>query len=344
MNITGSTVFSITGILFAAQLAFAQSDFDMSQRQLNESLYNPAATGTDFSTTVYSHMRAQWVNMPGAPTTEVVGVNHYIYGLNTAVGLSITGDQIGFTNTYSARLAFAYYIPLFSSSALSFGLSAGLLSRNQNASGALVDDLTDGELHFGNISEAVPDFDFGFEFMSKPKSPIFKLLKIGCVAKHLSGSHDASTYFKSYSTNVWSYISLRFTAGQRIALEPSLSHVYRDKFNRFEGGAIAYFLKTESYDKYWLGAMWRLHGQFSILAGLSLTPNLKIGYSFDHAPSELSRISELGTHELFMSWRIFRSQDKRDSGDGYCPAYRTKGRNSGKNKFLNDVSHRFVIY
>jgi type IX secretion system PorP/SprF family membrane protein len=131
----------------------AQSDFDLSQRHFNEALYNPAATGNTFTTSVFMHARTQWLGLDGAPTTEAISFDSFLTRFNSAVGLSVTGDQIGFTNTYVARVAYAYYIPVFAQSLLSFGISASLLNRNQDASGALVDDLTDRELYFADISE-----------------------------------------------------------------------------------------------------------------------------------------------------------------------------------------------
>jgi type IX secretion system PorP/SprF family membrane protein len=310
----------------------AQSDFDLSQRHFNEALYNPAATGNTFTTSVFMHGRVQWVGLEGAPTTEAISFDSYLNSFNSAVGLSVTGDQIGFTNTYVARVSYAYYIPVFAQSLLSFGISASLLNRNQDASGALVDDLTDRELYFANISESKPDFDFGIEI----KGPV----KIGAAIRHL-GPKIASPYFKEYSMNIWSYASAKLNM-LNITVEPAASHVYRDHYNRFEAGAFFYFKKskiTASYnDKYWVGGLWRFHGQFAALAGISLTPHLRLGYSFDYAVRELARISEFGTHEIFISWHLNRSVPK----DVDCPAYRdfsSKARK--KRRFLKEIDSRF---
>jgi type IX secretion system PorP/SprF family membrane protein len=312
----------------------AQSDFDLSQRHFNESLYNPAATGNTFTTSVFMHARAQWLGLEGAPTTEAISFDSYLTRFNSAVGLSVTGDQIGFTNTYVARVAYAYYIPIFAQSLLSFGISASLLNRNQDASGALVDDLTDRELYFADISETKPDFDFGIEL----KGPV----KVGSAIRHISPK-IASPYFKEYSMNIWSYVSSKLNV-LNMTVEPTAAHVYRDKYNRFEAGAIFYFKKskaTASYnDKYWFGGLWRFHGQFAALAGISLTPQLRLGYSFDYAVGELARISEFGTHEIFISWHLNRSAPK----DVDCPAYRNHSSKAKKKRsFLKEIDSRFKL-
>jgi type IX secretion system PorP/SprF family membrane protein len=277
------------------------------------------------------HARTQWIGLQGAPTTEALSFDSYIDMFNSAIGLSITGDQIGFTNTYAARIAYAYYILIFNESLLSFGISASLLNKNQNASGALVDDLTDSELYYADRSVNKPDFDFGIEL----KGPV----KIGSSIRHF-GPEISSPYFKKHSMNIWSYASAKLNL-LNMTVEPSVSHVYRDRYNRFEAGAIFYFEKTKktnSYnDKYWFGGMWRFHGQFAALAGISLTPQLRLGYSFDYAVGELARISEFGTHEIFISWHLNRS-----TLEDVCPAYRDHSSKARKRrKFMNEISSRF---
>jgi len=325
----------ITILLIVIKSSFAQSDFDLSQRFFNEAIYNPAATGSSFTTSVFMHARAQWVGLEGAPTTEVISFDTYLDNIRSGIGVTITGDQIGFTNTYSARFSYAYNLPLGKVSLLSFGLSAALLNRNQNASGALVDDLTDGTLYYGDVSENTPDFDFGIEY----KGP----LKIGVSVRHI-GPNIASPYFRTYAMNVWSYASTKVNLA-KTTVEPMISHVYREKYNRYEAGALVYYKKTRASlhynDKYWIGAMWRFHGQYAAIAGISLTPQLRLGYSFDYAIGELSQISELGTHEIFVSWQFNRAL----YNEPHCPAYRERGADAKKKKkFMKEVTSKFNIY
>lgn len=330
-------IFLSTFVLLMAKYSAAQSDFDLSQRHLNEFVYNPAATGNNFNTSLYAHARVQWAGLPGAPYTEAIGFSSFLDDYNSAVGLFVTGDQIGFSHTYTARLSYAFYIPVFRRSALSFGLSGALMHRSQNATNALVDDLTDGELFHGNISESRPDFDFGVE-LNGP-------LKIGLSFRHFAPKL-ASSNFKPYSSHVWWYIStIQNFGASSTAIEPVVSHVLRDRFNRFEAGAFLHFgrdfiretayskVKLYTNSKYWFGGMWRLHGQFSVMAGVALTKELRVGYSFDYAAGELARLSQFGTHEIFISWQI-KSFKKCSSG---CIHNENK-------KLIKEVANRFVIY
>jgi type IX secretion system PorP/SprF family membrane protein len=293
----------------------AQSDFDLSQRFFNEAIYNPAATGNTFTTGFYLQLRKQWAGLDGAPTTEVFSVDTYLERFLSGIGFSITGDQIGFTNTYTARAAYSFFIPISDKAILSLGASAGLINRNKNANGALVDDLNDGELYFGNVSEFSPDFDFGFEFHG--------FMKLGASIRHL-GRQSSRNTFPDNSKNIWAYVSTRFNIIHDLSFEPTASYMRRNGINRYEVGGIFYFKKSSVprfyNDRFWLGGMYRFNDQYSILAGFHITPKLRIGYSFDYGMRELSIISKGGTHEIFIAWqfnRIFYKDRQME-----CPAYR----------------------
>lgn len=320
---------------FAPLLSSAQSDFDLSQRFFNEAIYNPAATGNTFTTSFFLHLRNQWLDLEGAPTTEVFSVDSYLERYQSAVGLTLTGDQIGFTNTYTIRGAYAFYIPINDKSALSLGASAGLIYRNKNANGALVDDLNDSELYFGNISEYSPDFDFGFEYQG--------FMKVGAAIRHL-GSQPSKNTFPQNSKNIWAYASTRLNLLQHISIEPTVSYMHRNGINRYEAGAIFYILKSTTprfyNDRFWVGAMYRFNDQYSILAGLHITPKIRLGYSFDYGLRSLGTLSKKGTHEIFLSWQFNRLfyKDSRM----ICPAYKnTEYDTKEKKDRMEKLYHQF---
>ena len=216
------------------------------------------------------------------------------------------------------------------------GLSASLVSRNRNAYGALVDELDDPDLFYGNSSHLTPDFDFGVEY----KGPI----KIGASLRHLGTMPSAD--FTGYAYNLWTYAS-RINAARGLSLEPVVSYMYREKISRYEAGLIFRFYELngrngyEYKDKWWIGGIARFHGQFSILAGMKITKNLQVGYSFDYGASDLARISEKGTHELFVALRFNRLFQKKE----LCPAFKNSGYDTrAKKKFMNRVKYRFEVY
>jgi type IX secretion system PorP/SprF family membrane protein len=297
----------------------AQSDFDLSQRWFNESIYNPGATGNSFSTGIFFHSRAQWAGTDGAPITNAVSVDTYIDEARSGIGLAVYTDKIGYLSSWLAKLSYAYYIGIGEKSALALGLSGYLQNRNSRISPDMLDQSNDPVISYSKVNEYNPDFDFGLEF----KGP----LKIGASVRHLLRSKPVNAFFPAHSMNFWSYASSRFNITDKVSMEPAVSYMYRDNINRIEGGLIFYFFKRVSRDEYndrfWLGGMYRLNKQFAVLAGVNITSKIRLGYSFDYGTGDLATISRMGTHELFLSWHFNRIFYK----DKVCPAY---GNNRGR--------------
>jgi type IX secretion system PorP/SprF family membrane protein len=288
----------------------SQSDFDLSQRWFNESIYNPGATGNSFSTGVFFHSRAQWAGLDGAPITNALTVDTYAEPISSAFGLSVYTDKIGYINSWSAKLSYAYFIFITENTSIALGLSAYLRNMNSRISPNMLNQSNDPTINYSKVNEYSPDFDFGLEF----KGP----LKIGASIRHLMKYEPINSFFPNHSINVWTYASSRFNISHGISLEPTVSYMYRDNVHRVEGGAIIYFLKNVSNfvynDRFWIGGMYSLNKQFAVLAGVNLNKKVRLGYSFDYGTGDIATISKLGTHELFLSWhfnRIFYKEHDR---------------------------------
>ncbi|MDR1056341.1 MAG: PorP/SprF family type IX secretion system membrane protein [Prevotellaceae bacterium] len=303
----------LISVTLLAHTLKAQSDYDLTQRWMNESMYNPAAVGNSFTTGVFLHGRVQWLGLDGAPLTQTVTFDTYADNISSAFGVVFSRDEIGYLTSYTAKLSYAYYIPLTTKSTVSLGLSAGLFNRNRKLEEGMSEQSNDPVLAYKRVSNYAPEFDFGIEY----KGPF----KLGASVRHLGIYGDSK--LPSPSLNIWTYLSSRFNITQTISIEPCVSYMYRNKIGRGEGGSLFYFMKTENRntynDRFWLGGMYRFHGQFAILAGVNITSKMRLGYSFDYGTGDLSTISRSGTHEIFLSWQFNRIFYKEET----CPAYKS---------------------
>jgi type IX secretion system PorP/SprF family membrane protein len=294
-------------------ISVAQNDFDLTQRWFNETLYNPASAGNNFSTGIFLHTRQQWIGVSGAPSTHAATVDTYVEDLRSGFGLTFSADRLGSISSYSTRLAYAFYVPIGEKSVLSLGLSGGVLSRSRKVSGSGSENPDDPSWIYGNVSDYSPDFDFGLEF----KGPF----KLGASIRHLAAQPPKYNLPK-HSINIWGYVSSRFNLSESLSLEPLASVLYYESSYRIEAGTLVYFFRTErnkSYsDRFWLGALYRTGNNFAVLAGVNITPKIRLGYSFDYATGDLASIAKGGTHELFFSFYLNRIFYK----DETCPAYR----------------------
>lgn len=294
----------------------AQSDYIFSQNIFNEFLYNPAAAGNSFTTSAFVQSRNQWIGISGAPTVQAASFDTYVESINSGLGASFAIDKISFRSTASGRLAYSYNIPILSESALALGLSAGFINRSIDASRAITGDPSDSELANANRSETSIDFEFGMEY----KGPF----KLGLSVRHL-GPKESFNYFPKQKLNYWAYLSSRFNLSTTLSIEPITSFIYNEQGARLEGGALFYFMKGEKNrkynDRFWLGALYRQSGEFSVLAGLHLTPKIRLGYAFDYGLGPIATLSKHGSHEVFIAFQFNRIFYK----ESLCPAYRNSG-------------------
>ncbi|MDR2362084.1 MAG: PorP/SprF family type IX secretion system membrane protein [Prevotellaceae bacterium] len=293
--------------------AYAQSDFDFSQRWFNESLYNPAAVGNSLSTGFFLHTRSQWLGLDGAPITLAGAFDYFNQPLHSGFGATVAADYIGVYQTYNFRLAYAYYMQFASGAMMSFGLSAGVLARHTDINAAQLDEPGDPVVDYNRDKEYTPDFDFGLEYKGA--------FKFGVTVRHIGVRAMADSRYAP-SVNIWAYLSSRFNITRSMSVEPIASFTYRRDIYRAEAGALLYFFKTRNLhtynDRFWIGAVYRSDHNIALLAGMNLTSRIRIGYSFDYGVDDVVNIATYGTHELFFAYQFNRQFYK----DVCCPALR----------------------
>jgi len=281
--------------------AQAQSDFDLTQRWFNELLYNPAAAGNSFSTGFFLHSRAQWIGIDHAPVTLSGAFDYYNQDLRSGIGLTVAADYIGVRENYHLRGAYAYFLELGSSGTLSIGLSAGISIRQWHIQPNHLEDVNDQVLIYNERKEYTPDFDFGLEYQG--------WFKLGLAVRHI-GAAGMSTGHYPPDLNVWSYLSSRINLSSSVSIEPLASFTWRTNISRIEGGFLLYFFKTKNYttynDRFWIGGTYRTDHNIALMSGINLTPELRLGYSFDYGFGKVTTIAGAGTHEIFIAWQFNR--------------------------------------
>ena len=117
------------GFCLATSTAFAalaQQDAMFTKYMFNSLSYNPAYAGSkDYMSLGLLH-RSQWLGIEGAPNSQTFTGHTPLRNERVGVGLALSNDAIGPTNTMSANASYAYRIPVSDGLRLSVGLSAGV--------------------------------------------------------------------------------------------------------------------------------------------------------------------------------------------------------------------------
>lgn len=284
--------------LLKPEQVMGQQDPQYSHYMFNELNYNPAFAGNhnrQICATFLQH--SQWVGFNGAdggqaPNTQVFNIhaplnNDYVQG----AGLAIFNDQQGFQSTVSVA-ASASHKREFSFGRLSVGLNVGIIQNTLDGSELRAIEENDPLIPDKEVSSTMLDLGFG-AFLNGLN------YYAGISGLHLNSpslgytSAGGSKYVRHfYLTGGYTY-----DLNQQWAIKPST-------LLKYDGTKLVGDLngRVMFQEKYWAGLGYRFGDQsMTGIAGLYLTPKLKVGYSFD-LPFTPNRVKTGGSHEILIGY------------------------------------------
>ena len=279
--------------------AKAQQDPHYSQYMYNLNVVNPAYAGSKESISLGLLYRKQWVNIDGAPSTFTFS-SHTPVGNNVGVGLSLVSDKIGPITEQNVFGDFSYRIRLKETSKLAFGLKAGLTLHKVGLR-AIQSSLPDpSEGVFGeDSSDASLNLGTGAFYYTEKYYLSFSIPNI-IKSAHLDfngreyGS-DVSHYFLAAG-----YV---FDLNYDLKFKPSF--MLKSAFNVSPSLDLsANFLYNEKVE---IGATYRLQDSFGGMVNFAITPELRIGYAYDHIVSSL-KVTTSSSHEFILLYDLFESK------------------------------------
>jgi type IX secretion system PorP/SprF family membrane protein len=274
----------------------AQQDPQYTQYMYNMNIVNPAYAGSKENISLGLLYRKQWANIEGAPSSFSFS-GHGAVGNNVGIGLSFLSDKIGPVSEQNVFGDFSYTLKLGENQTLALGLKAGAsfhkvgLRSIQSSlpdpnEGIFGQDISDVSLNIG--TGAFYYTDKYYVGLSVPN-----MLK----AAHLDyngreyGS-DVSHYFLTggyvFDLNYEVKFKPSFMLKSALNIKPSLD-------------LSANFLYKEQIE---LGATYRLQDSFGGMINFLVTPELRIGYAYDHIISDL-RVSAPSSHEFILLYDLF---------------------------------------
>jgi len=281
--------------------ATAQQDPHFTQYMNNMSVVNPAyATATPAILNLGSLYRYQWAGIEGAPKTLTLFA-HTPINQKIEAGFSLVSDNIGDgakkeTNFFAD---FAYILQLNEKQKLSFGLKAGFSSISTNFNGFQLNsgDISTDKAFAENINETVPNIGIGAYYftdnyyigLSAPN-----LLS----AEHIKSRPDVNSFgpreIHTYFTG--GYV---FDINQTFKFKPAFMAIF------VPGAPVSVDLTANVLynEKFELGAAYRFGDSLSLLMNVNVTPNLRVGYSYDYVTSNLSQFSS-GSHEIVLLYNL----------------------------------------
>jgi len=290
-------------ILFTALLvsitfldANAQQDPHYTQYMYNMSVVNPAYAGSKEGISGGLLYRKQWVEIEDAPSTGTLFV-HSPIGKNVGLGLSVITDQIGPVKENNLFADISYTLNLGGEHRLAFGMKAGATFQKIS----LLDDVnptlpTPGDEAFSsNTSNTHLNLGAGFFYYT---NKYYIALSVPNMLKstHLDVRRGAEDV--KFGTEDLHYF---LTGGYVFNLSPSTelkpSAMLKSAFNA--PLSIDASLNVRFFEKFEIGATYRLDDSFGGMINYAITPGLRVGYAYDHIVSDLN-VTTPSSHEFML--------------------------------------------
>jgi type IX secretion system PorP/SprF family membrane protein len=293
------SVILIIASLLPGVKARAQADISMATHWYNRANYNPASIARTEYIYLFSNVREQWIGVDGAPKIFNVQASEYFNRMHSAFGISLVGDRIGVTQAYNPMLTYAYRVSNERDWAFSLGLSAGVFTRFVDGSRFDAVTVIDPSIPYNMNSITQPDANFGLEFQST-------YFVLSASTTHLFSIGKSDNLFLNTNHRYGSVI-FKNTNPEMINYHLGVQVVNRDNLTYFEGNAgIRFKHQTglvggprEIFD---IGFTYRTSQSMTLLFGLNITQNLRVGYAYDQ--SFVTGYNPGGTHELMIECRI----------------------------------------
>lgn len=287
-------------------LSYAQQDAQFSNYMYNTLSFNPAYAGSRGTTSIYLSQRKQWVGLEGAPSTNSLSYHSPLGSSNVGIGLSLLNDAIGPVEENLISLDISYSIQTSYDSQLAFGLRASAHMLNVDFTQLNIFNPSD-VLAQSNINNRVsPNIGFGMFWYSDKSYVGFSIPNL------LETSHINKGLNSSVSSISKERLHYHFTAGhvfnisQDILFKPAI-------LTKIVSGApfqLDLSSNFQIYDKFTIGASYRLDAAVSFLGGFQINRNWLLGYAYDFDTNNLSTYNS-GSHEVFLRYEVFRSNRVR---------------------------------
>lgn len=282
-------------LLLISGFSFAQQDAQFTQYMYNMSAINPAYTTNNLDIINLGGLyRTQWAGMVGAPKTSSFFI-HVPINEKIETGLSIVHDEIGdFVNENNIYADFAYKLDLEENGMVSFGLKAGLTLFDVDFTGFELEsgDISTDPNFQNNINKSYVNIGAGVYYNTDNYYVGFSVPNF-LKSKHLDNNNGQ---YKGVEE-----IHLYLTGGYVFEIDDMFKLKPAFMAKAVKGAPISFDITANVLynNKIEFGLAYRVDDAISGLVNFRATPELRIGYAYDHNTSNLGPFNS-GSHEIIV--------------------------------------------
>ena len=263
----------------------------------NTQTVNPAYAGSRQAFTMTALHRSQWASQfDGNPVTQTLTMHSPTNNENVGLGLSFYNDQAGPEKTTSLFADFAYRVRLSEESTLSFGLKGGVSMHSVDYANMSPDQGADPILYNGRESAWLPNFGFGLYYS---RERFYAGISVPQLMQEnfLDNTVDGGAKF-ALQRHYYLIGGAYFHLTDDVDFKPT-SYLKVTKGAPVELDLTANFI---FYDRFLVGVMYRTRDAIGAMAGLMVTDQLSLGYSYDWSVMNRIPNNNFGTHEIVLRY------------------------------------------
>ncbi|ODS77651.1 MAG: hypothetical protein ABS44_22375 [Chryseobacterium sp. SCN 40-13] len=277
--------------------ASAQQDPHYTQYMYNMNVINPAYAGSKESLSGGLLYRKQWVDLDGAPSTATFAASSPV-GKNVGLGLSVISDKIGPVKENNVYADFSYTLNLGGEHKLALGIKAGATFHKiglfDQIGNGFVPDANDPAFA-QNTSRTFFNVGSGIFYYT---NKYYMALSVPNMLSNTYLDYDG----KKFGSDKQHYF---LTGGYVFDLNENLKFKPFFLVKSAFDAPVSLDVSTNFlfYDKFEIGATYRLDDSFGAMVNYAITPGLRIGYAYDHIVSDL-KVTTPSSHEVILLFDV----------------------------------------
>nr|WP_299385196.1 type IX secretion system membrane protein PorP/SprF [Allomuricauda sp.] len=289
-------------LLGAVGICSAQKEPQYTQYMYNIGSFNAGYVGSVETPEISGLYRAQWVDIPGAPTTMRLGVNVPFANERSGLGLNVVLDQLGPSKQTYANLSYSYQVNLSGNTKLSFGMVAGGSFLNLDYSEGSFVDPSDPAILGENYSNFYPTLGAG----------LFMYDEDWYLGLSVPNFLTEGLYNEEVATIVEDNYQFHFIGGYVFEISDRTKFKPAFLINYLQGSPVTVNLSAnfQFIDALTIGGSYRFDNAVSGLAGFQVSNTLFVGYSYDYNTNGLGEYTG-GSHEAILKFYIGREGPTR---------------------------------
>ncbi|MGB3606060.1 MAG: type IX secretion system membrane protein PorP/SprF [Psychroserpens sp.] len=280
--------FYVIIVLLIATQVYGQQDPQYTQYMYNMNVINPAYAGSKENLSFGLLYRSQWAGIDGAPETGTF-FGHTRVGEKVGIGLSAISDRVGPINETNVYADFSYTLQLGGEHRLAFGVKAGATFHDIGLAG--IDLVDPNDPFFQNINTTTPNIGAGFFYYTDNYYLAASVPNI-LNSVHLDAEGNSLGSEEAHYFVTGGYV---FELSPNTKLKPSF--LVKSEFS----SPVSYDVNLNAlfYEKFEVGASYRLDDSFSGLINFAITPSVRIGYAYDNVSSDIRKYAP-ASHEFIL--------------------------------------------